>query len=230
MTTTKVCRRRPRLTHSLPGALSHTHCRPFARSPGPDVEEIAAIEGVPERNLYVIDGVLTASECKQIIIIAESQGAFVHYTSPNSPEYAFRDHHRVKFRSPGIADVLWNGTDLKKAFETRIQRIGGRATGLNPELKLYRYAGSESFGKHIDCSETVEGMGRTEYTVLFYLSSTKGGETAFYDDDGAVVARIVPEQGRVVLHRHGERYCLDHEALQVVEGVKYVLRTDVVFQ
>jgi hypothetical protein len=72
-------------------------------------------------------------------------------------------------------------------------------------------------------------MGRTEYTVLFYLTSTQGGETVFYDDDGHLVASIVPEQGRVVLHRHGDRYCLDHEALAVVEGTKYVLRSDVVF-
>lgn len=202
-----------------------------------EVREIQAIDQAPERNLYVIEHVLTAGECKKIVAVAESQGAFERYTSPNSPEYAFRDHHRIKFRSQGIADVLWSQTELKRAFETHIrheERIEGSAIGLNPELKLYRYAGREAFGRHIDGSDVVHDdkgkpMGRTEYTVLFYLTSTQGGETVFYDDDGHLVASIVPEQGRVVLHRHGDRYCLDHEALAVVEGTKYVLRSDVVF-
>ncbi len=201
-----------------------------------EVEVVEAIPNVPDRNLYVIDRVLTAGECKQIIQVAESRGALERHTSPNSPEYAYRDHHRYKFQSTGIADVLWRETVLERVFETRIgrgTRAAGRAVGLNPELKLYRYSGAESFGRHIDGSEVVSGadgktIGRTEYTVLFYLSSTVGGDTVFYDDEGHRIASIVPEQGRVVLHRHGD-HCLDHEALPVAEGRKYVLRTDVVF-
>lgn len=203
-----------------------------------EVEVVEAIPNVPERNLYVIDRVLTAGECKQIIQLAESRDALEHYTSPKSPEYAYRDHHRVKFQSTGLADVLWRETVLERAFDTLIgrgSRIVGRPIGLNPELKLYRYSGGESFGKHIDGSEVVSGgdgrpVGRTEYTVLFYLSNTVGGDTVFYDDEGHRIASIVPEQGKVVIHRHGQDKCLEHEALPVVEGsVKYVLRTDVVF-
>ncbi len=201
-----------------------------------EIKVVEAIANDPSRNLYIIDRVLTAGECKQIIQVAESRDAFEHYTSPNSPEYAFRDHHRVKFHSLGISEVLWRETVLERVFGTRIgqgKRIEGRAVGLNPELKLYRYSGAESFGRHIDGSEIVFGagaktMGRTEYTVLFYLSSTVGGDTVFYDDQGHQIASIVPEQGRVVLHRHGDQ-CLDHEALPVAEGTKYVLRSDVVF-
>lgn len=32
-----------------------------------------------------------------------------------------------------------------------------------------------------------------------------------------------------LLHRHGEE-CLEHEALPVQKGLKYILRSDVVFQ
>lgn len=201
-----------------------------------EVLEINAVPGQPDRNLYLIDRVLTAGECKQIVQIAESAGMFEHYTSPKSPEYAYRDHHRVKFVSPGIADVLWTETGLQKAFQTRIRHdcIHGEAVGLNPCIKLYRYQGPECFGRHIDGSEVVCGAdgapaGRTEYTVLFYLSTTVGGDTVFYDDDGNIAASVVPEQGRVAVHRHGDHSCLDHEALVVTSGTKYVLRTDVVF-
>ena len=100
--------------------------------------------------------------------------------------------------------------------------------------------------------------GNTEITVLIYLSSCKGGATRFYlphggkgnggggrrskndngkkkdasssnyedgDNDGIA---FVPQAGAILMHMHGDR-CLEHEADPVVDGVKYVLRTDIVF-
>ena len=57
-----------------------------------------------------------------------------------------------------------------------------------------------------------------------------GGETAFYKYHSAKVplVAVAPEEGALLLHAHGNR-CLTHEALPVLSGVKYVLRTDVVF-
>jgi hypothetical protein len=191
------------------------------------------VPGQPERNLYIFEGVLTSAECKQLISIAESSSLFQHHQSPkNDADYAYRDHHRIKFESTSIAKTLWEETCLSKAFERCIRHdsIRGKAVGLSPCIRLYRYRGMERFGRHIDGSETV-GKGRTEYTVLFYLSTTQGGETVFYDDGGHLLASVVPVQGRVVVHRHGDTYCLDHEALEVTDGTtKYILRTDVVFE
>ena len=42
------------------------------------------------------------------------------------------------------------------------------------------------------------------------------------------VARVVPEMGMALLHRHGKD-CLEHEALPVQRGAKYILRSDVAF-
>ncbi|KAF8058110.1 hypothetical protein HT031_005770 [Scenedesmus sp. PABB004] len=57
-----------------------------------------------------------------------------------------------------------------------------------------------------------------------------GGETVFYGPRGRVVARVAPAPGLALLHLHGEDRCLEHEAAEIVAGVKYVLRSDVVFQ
>ena len=43
------------------------------------------------------------------------------------------------------------------------------------------------------------------------------------------LASVTPQPGLALLHKHGD-YCLEHEALAVTSGVKYVLRSDVVFQ
>ena len=43
------------------------------------------------------------------------------------------------------------------------------------------------------------------------------------------LASVTPQPGLALLHKHGD-CCLEHEALAVTNGVKYVLRSDVVFQ
>ena len=42
------------------------------------------------------------------------------------------------------------------------------------------------------------------------------------------MAAVEPQEGMALLHRHGDR-CLLHEAMPVEKGVKYVLRSDVIF-
>ena len=65
--------------------------------------------------------------------------------------------------------------------------------------------------------------------MLFYLSSCGGGETVFYGPRNRKLAAVAPAPGLALLHKHGE-CCLDHEAAVVTSGVKYILRTDVVFR
>ncbi len=193
------------------------------------VERIVEHGGI-ERSIYTISGVLSDQECKRCIHAAESSELFEHQSSPNSPEYAFRDHYRIRLHSPEVANLLWKKTGLKDVF-SRIQSPAcpGHPVGLNPVLRIYKYsAGKECFGKHIDESDVVEN-GRTEYTLLIYLSTTRGGETTFYDERGRLLVRVEPRSGMALLHRHGDEHCLEHEALKVREGCKYVLRSDIVF-
>ncbi|KAI7955008.1 hypothetical protein MJO28_005408 [Puccinia striiformis f. sp. tritici] len=92
----------------------------------------------------------------------------------------------------------------------------------------------------------------TEYTLLIYLTGSKssrndkdeeevleGGETVFYDPpirsskrvgkpEYPIAASIKPATGLALIHRHGS-HCLLHEAREVVSGVKYVLRSDLIF-
>lgn len=58
-----------------------------------------------------------------------------------------------------------------------------------------------------------------------------GGETVFYDPDAPtrVVVRYPPTLGSCLLHGHGNR-CLLHEGAPVLSGVKYLMRTDVMYR
>jgi hypothetical protein len=45
---------------------------------------------------------------------------------------------------------------------------------------------------------------------------------------GKRAVAVVPRAGMALLHMHGDD-CLEHEAAAVKQGVKYVLRSDVVY-
>jgi hypothetical protein len=79
---------------------------------------------------------------------------------------------------------------------------------------------------------------RTTWTLLLYLTSPAtgciGGETVFYPDppkkkkskEPAAEPFVVElEAGLALLHRHGAD-CMLHEGREVVEGEKWVIRSD----
>lgn len=102
--------------------------------------------------------------------------------------------------------------------------------GLNINIRFYKYSPGERFGKHIDDScDVPELSGHSRYTLLVYLSQPVGGETVFYDHRGRTIASVAPKTGLALFHRHGEDVCLEHEAKPALHGIKYVLRSDVVF-
>lgn len=57
-----------------------------------------------------------------------------------------------------------------------------------------------------------------------------GGDTVFYKrhHDTDALLEVSPQMGMLLLHGHGSK-CLTHEGREVTSGVKYLLRTDVVY-
>ena len=112
---------------------------------------------------------------------------------------------------------------------------GRRATGCNPNIRLYKYGPSQRFGPHIDQANRLADGTITEFTVLIYLNDEglEGGETVFHgvgggDGGASSTVRFAPQAGAALVHAHGSR-CLTHEGAEVRKGVKYLLRTDVAY-
>jgi len=150
---------------------------------------------------------------------------------------AYRDNDRISVTDPLLAQAIWE-SGINRIF-TDINVSGKAATGLNPNIRFYRYTEGQRFGRHIDESVDLGDGSKTYYTLLIYLSgkgSAKdssgqaliGGETVFYDQRGGIVAEVAPVQGMALLHLHGAK-CMLHEARVVKKNTKYVLRSDVVF-
>ncbi|EMD86530.1 hypothetical protein COCC4DRAFT_49801 [Bipolaris maydis ATCC 48331] len=122
---------------------------------------------------------------------------------------------------------------------------GGDVVGLNPNIRIYRYTKGQFFDQHYDDANNVTIPGspsvqaRTTWTLLLYLTSPAtgciGGETVFYPDPPKSKTKTrgpLPEPlqvdlqvGLALLHRHGPD-CMLHEGRQVVDGEKWVIRSD----
>jgi 2OG-Fe(II) oxygenase superfamily len=169
----------------------------------------------------------------------------LHHLSNN------RDNGRLQLESVELASAIWQRV---QPFVPQTLPNGSKAFGCSSNIRLYKYCVGQRFGKHIDQSNTDPKTGATsEYTLLLYLNSSSssssgggvrkaagsdsddddiliGGDTVFYKGcyGNKVAARVAPQQGMCLVHGHGDR-CLTHEGEAVAVGVKYLLRTDVMY-
>ncbi|KAM5440349.1 hypothetical protein McanMca71_003830 [Microsporum canis] len=178
--------------------------------------------------IYIVRKLFSSALCKAYISFLSTLPLA---TTPGRPkkDEALRVNDRFQVDDPAFAERLWSGTGLK-------QLVGrGRADGESGAADwdgevLDDEAVPVSFG-------TPPVRARTSWTLLIYLSTCSGGETAFYPEPaagagrrkGKVVEPVVVgmEAGMALLHRHGDE-CLLHEGREVTGGEKWVIRSDLV--
>ncbi|KAI1328690.1 hypothetical protein F5Y16DRAFT_147465 [Xylariaceae sp. FL0255] len=192
--------------------------------------------------ILVIRGFWPKSLCRDFVAFLDRLPLT---TTPGQPRRgdALRVNDRFQIEDPSFAQRLWLQTGLKELITKRsVQHLwGGEVIGLNPNIRVYRYSQGQFFDCHYDDSNMVDvpsadGSGniraKTTFTALLYLTSTAegclGGETVFHPHDRKLAQEeiaIPPETGMLLLHKHGED-CLLHEGREVLNGNKWVIRTD----
>jgi hypothetical protein len=175
-------------------------------------------------------------------------------TTPGRPKRgdAVRVNDRFQIDDPDFAERLWSQTALKNLVlginedgtlgltdAERKELWGGHVVGLNPNIRIYRYAKGQFFDQHYDDSNNVTIPGtppiqaRTTWTLLIYLTSPAtgciGGETVFYPEPASAKKKskepppepfvVDLDVGLALLHRHGAD-CMLHEGREVLEGEK----------
>jgi hypothetical protein len=127
---------------------------------------------------------------------------------------------------------------------------------LNKRWRFFRYAQDCVYRPHIDgswpesrqCASTSSSGGGEDFyecdesgatksylTFLFYLNDNfEGGETRFYFPQttrgGGMTARgVIPKRGCALVFPQGNTASLLHEGSAVTRGIKYVVRTDVLY-
>lgn len=175
--------------------------------------------------MTVMDGILTEDECRHFIALLDKpeelkpvDRGFSQYDRNIliSAEWASRIYERIKGVLP--AELLQGLKESVGDLNTEVY--------LNDHFRFSKYHPGQYFHIHRDGFNADASGGRSFMTVNIFLNSDfSGGETAFYSNAGEVL-RAQPAPGRGAIF-DGQIY---HAGLEVREGYKYLLRTDLMLR
>jgi prolyl 4-hydroxylase len=172
--------------------------------------------------VFTLDGVLDTAACAGVIARIDAAGpTAAPITTPRGFEMRpdIRNNSRVMFDDVDFAGALYE----RVRAELPAQLCGMRPCGVNERFRCYRYEPGQRFAPHYDGAFVRDEHERSHLTFMIYLNEGfGGGATTFHDAELAVV----PRTGMALLFQHFQL----HEGCTVTSGVKYVLRTDVMFR
>ncbi len=170
--------------------------------------------------VFVIHDFLSAKECEEYIRIGEAKGfADAPITTSRGFEMRkdIRNNTRVIMDNVELAAQLW-----ERAAPWITPYRQRTPIGLNERFRFYRYEPGQRFAPHYDGAFERDNGESSEYSFLIYLNEGfTGGHTLF--DRPAL--DINPVAGSVLVFQHHQL----HEGAVLERGVKYVLRSDVMF-
>jgi prolyl 4-hydroxylase len=173
-----------------------------------------------EEFLFTIDSFLTPSECDELTIWSEHKGyeeAKIQVSGKEIMMKTVRNNSRITFVDYDLANRIWE--KFKPFAVTRF--ANSEVTGLNELFRFYRYEKGERFKKHIDGSYIRNEEEASYFTLMIYLNDDfEGGETSFNGHS------IKPKKGMALAFYHG----MKHSGEEIKSGIKYVLRTDVMYK
>jgi prolyl 4-hydroxylase len=172
------------------------------------------------QNILIIPAFLSPEECDGFIRQSEQSGyeaATIETEKGTKLITEVRNNERVLYRNEGLATELWN-----KLSGYAPSTLGNsEAIGLNELFRFYKYGPGQKFKRHIDESYIRNEEEASYFTFMMYLNdSYEGGETVFDD------VTIKGEKGMGLIFLHA----LPHKGKEVLSGVKYVLRTDIMYR
>ena len=174
---------------------------------------------------FVLDNFLTSEECKLLIERSEGIGyeeSLIQTSGGQIMNKDVRDNERVIFDDEELSKSLFER--VKEYLPKELDETAEwELLGLNERFRFYRYTDGQQFKQHKDGSFARNENEISKVTMIMYLNEEfKSGATRFVLEN----EYIEPKTGRLLLFRHG----IIHAGLPVFDGVKYVLRTDVMYK
>lgn len=180
---------------------------------------------------HVVPGFLSRQECRQLTDAAQARG-FAAAGSDYPPSY--RNNDRQVLDDPALAARLLQR--LRPHVPPTLQAHGEdwQLHSLNERLRLCRYRPGQAFHIHQDGAHHRSASLRSHLTFMVYLTDGdefEGGDTLFYEhgpgiEPPRVVGRLRPRAGSLIVFDHA----LWHAGEQVTAGVKYIIRSDVLYR
>ena len=208
-----------------------------------DVLDAAPPGGIRRRDLdgdavFVVEKLLRPRECTALIAAAEALGFAPAGLAVGGGVYRVNDKARNNERV--IVDDRQTAERLWHRLGSLVPRMDGRqSVGVNWRFRIYRYRPGQYFRPHIDVRMELSGGGTTLMSMMVYLNDDfTGGQTGFLEKkprstrarsrkrNNRTRFAVAPVRGEALVFDH---LCL-HEGVEVSSGVKYAVRTDVIFR
>jgi prolyl 4-hydroxylase len=217
------------LSCRLPATVHHktiSHCLQPTAVPRISVETVP-LSTTTMFPTVQLDSVLGGEECQAVIDMSEGLGFDAPENGSGTDERGSGYSARCTLNDPTGAHQLW--LRIRQFLPAHLQ--GWHIVGLNERMRIIRYFPGEFFAQHRDGHFT---RGR-EYgqragqmsmlSVMLYLNSPGAGGGLHFIDGSLDGVTVQPQSGRVVIFDQ----LLFHESEKVSKGVKYAIRTDVMF-
>lgn len=189
---------------------------------------------VPEQ-IFTVSNFLSPEECSDYITLTENIGYTAAGLTVGRDEYMMvpnvRNNERVILDDEERAASLWQR--IAEYVPATIDKW--TAIGLNERLRFYRYDPGQRFAPHGDGLYHRKNGDISRLTFMIYLNDGfEGGDTRFYlhqnyheifSPNAVADVSIVPKTGMALCFLHELR----HEGARVLQGRKYVLRSDVMY-
>lgn len=167
--------------------------------------------------------ILTPGECAAMRAkIDASELTVATINTPRGPRLAtgVRNNERFMEDDYALAATLFE----RLADQAPRQAMGMSLHGVNERMRYFRYKPETWFKPHADGSFARDEAERSLYTLIIYLNDGfEGGRTIFEVEPQVA---ITPREGMALLFQHP----IVHEGEEVTAGVKYVLRTELMYR
>lgn len=176
---------------------------------------------------FELEGFLSADECKNLIERSENIGFQESLIQVRGVGQVVnkdvRDNERAFFDDKELASSLFERVLQYLPQEVESNDFNWEPLELNERFRFYKYQDGQQFKQHLDGSFVRNENEISKVTMLLYLNEDfEGGATRFVLENEAVS----PKTGKLLLFRHN----ILHSGMPCSNGIKYVLRTDVIYK
>ena len=180
-------------------------------------------------HLSLINNVFSDEECSNLIIYSENVG----YVQASSYIDKYKKEHFFLEIRKSLRCVI-DSIDFAKILYKRIAHIIPNKYNdmtfceINPRFRFLKYTCGDHFAKHTDEHYKNDKNEISLITVLIYLNSDyEGGNTKFlFDHKNENDISIIPKIGLICLMDQN----ILHEVPKLVSGIKYVIRTELMYK
>lgn len=171
--------------------------------------------------VLLIHDFLTAAECQALISHSDNmqyEEAAISTTDGDKLLKEVRNNDRIIFDDAVLSQSLY---EKAKAHLPDQPANGWYLQGFNERLRFYRYTAEQFFKWHKDGTYQRSAQEESFLSFIIYLNDDyTGGCTEFKWES------IQPKTGMALVFPHK----LTHQGAAITTGIKYVLRTDVMYR